>query len=208
MAAGCCEVPETPPATGMRRVLVVVLAINITMFAVEVAAGLEAHSQSLLADALDFLADSFTYGISLLVLNKGLQWRAGAALIKGITMAVLGCTVLVSALAAGFRPPEPHAAVMGWVGVTALVANLGSALLLYRFRDGDANIRSVWLCTRNDAINNIAVIAAAFAVAGLGSAWPDILVGLGMASLFLWGAASVIRQALGELRQHRAAVMS
>ncbi len=202
--AACSRRPTDP---AYRRVLWAALLINAAMFGIELAGGLLAGSVSLLADAIDFLGDAANYGVSLLVLGLAAQWRARAALLKGASMGLFGVAVLAKAgwvLASG-GVPEPL--TMGLIGSLALVANLGVAAMLYAWREGDANMRSVWLCTRNDAIGNLAVLAAALGVFGTGAAWPDLLVALVMATLALTAAQSVIRQALAELRlaQARAA---
>jgi Co/Zn/Cd efflux system component len=200
MSAHCCP---TPPAARhdpkYRRALWIALAVNALMFGIEIAGGLHAGSASLLADAVDFFGDAANYGVSLFVLALGALWRARAALLKGLCMGTFGVFVLAHAawsIAAGI-PPEP--ATMGVVGALALLANLSVALLLYAYRDGDANMRSVWLCTRNDAIGNIAVMLAAAGVLGTGSGWPDWAVAILMGGLALSAAASVCRQARGEL---------
>lgn len=202
MGAAChqhCQ-PQGTVGTRFRRALIAVLAINATMFVVELAAGLAAGSKALQADSLDFLADTGTYALSLAVLGLSLRWRARAAMAKGVSMAALGLWILVTAIVAAFAPGAPDAPTMGVVGIVALVANLVSVLLLLRYREGDANIRSVWLCSRNDAIGNLLVVAAAVGVFGTGTAWPDLGVALLMSTLFLSGAWQVIGQALTELR--------
>ena len=190
-------------STSYRRALWAVIAINAAMFCVEVMAGISASSQALLADALDFLGDTLTYGLSLLVIGYALSWRARAALFKGISLALMGLWVLGSTLYQTFILATPVATIMGGIGVLALLANVVSVLILYRFRDGDANVRSVWLCSRNDAIGNLAVIAAAGVVWLTASAWPDLIVALAMAGLFLHSSSLIIRQALAELRAER-----
>ena len=170
------------------------------MFIVEVAASWSSGSVSLLADAVDFFGDAANYGLSLAVLSMAMHVRSKAAIVKGACMAAFGVFVLARAawaLQAG-TPPEP--VTMGVVATGALAANLGVALLLYRHRSGDANMRSVWICTRNDAIGNVAVGLAALGVFGTGTAWPDLLVAVLMAALAISGAASVLRQARTELR--------
>lgn len=182
-----------------RKVLWIALLINVAMFVVEIVGGLKSGSVSLLADAIDFAGDAANYGISLAVLSMGLTWRSRAAMLKGLSMAAFGVFVLGktawSALAG--IPPEPL--TMGVVAIMALVANGGVALMLYAFRDGDANMRSVWLCTRNDAIGNAAVILAAIGVFGTGSNVPDLLVALLMGGLALSAGVSVVRHAHREL---------
>ncbi len=182
-----------------RRALWAVIAINAVMFVVEMTAGVLGGSQALQADALDFLADTATYALSLFVIGRPLLWRARAALFKGLSLGALGLWVLGSTLYSVFVLGTPRAEIMGLVGALALAANLASVLLLLRFRDGDSNVRSVWLCSRNDAIGNVAVLVAALGVWGSGTAWPDLAVAAIMASLFLSGAVQILRQALGEL---------
>lgn len=182
------------------RILWIALAINAGMFAVEITAGLIGGSRALQADALDFLGDAANYAISVGVAGMVLVWRARAALVKGVTIIAFGLYVLFSTLLAVRGGGLPEAPVMGAVGVAALLANVGVATLLYRYREGDANMRSVWICSRNDAIGNAAVLAAAAGVFGTGRAWPDLLVAAIMAGLALWGGGQILRQALGELR--------
>jgi len=191
--------PGEPVPSGYRRVLWIALAVNAAMFLLEVGAGLAAGSVALLADAIDFFGDAATYGLSLSVLALGAAARARAALFKAGTMALFGVIVLVRAAWAALdgRPPEPM--TMGVVGALALAANLAVALLLYAYREGDANMRSVWLCTRNDAIGNVAVLLAALGVFGTGTRWPDLLVAAVMAGLALSAGLSVLRQARQEL---------
>jgi Co/Zn/Cd efflux system component len=201
--SGCCE--HEPVFTGAsaayRRALWAVIALNATMFAVEIAAGLAAQSQALQADALDFLGDTFTYGLSLYVIRHSLRWRARAALFKGVSLGALGLWVLGSTIWQAFADTVPEPLTMGVVGFLALAANLASVLILFRFREGEANVRSVWLCSRNDAIGNVAVMVAASGVFATATAWPDLAVAAGMASLFLWGAVRIVRQAVGELAE-------
>jgi len=185
---------------GFRRALWAVIAINGTMFLVEVTAGALAGSRALQADALDFLGDTATYAMSLFVLGMSLRTRATAALLKGLSLAVMGSWVLGSTVYQILVLGLPRAEVMGAVGLLALAANLGSVLLLLRYRDGDANVRSVWLCSRNDAIGNGAVLLAALGVWLSGTAWPDLMVAAVMAALFLWSALQIVRQALDERR--------
>jgi len=170
------------------------------MFAVEIVAGLAADSRALQADALDFLGDSANYAISLGVAGMAIVWRARAALAKAATMLAFGIWVLGSAIWGFFAGASPDAGTMGIVGSLALAVNLAVAAMLFRYRSGDANMRSVWICSRNDAIGNIAVLAAAVGVFGTGSAWPDLVVAGIMAGLAIWGSFEVFRQARGELR--------
>lgn len=188
-----------------RRALWVALAVNAAMFVVEVAGGLAASSVSLLADAVDFFGDAANYGVSLWVLGMALSWRARAALLKGWSMAAFGVFVLAKAAWSATTGQVPDAATMGVIGTLALAANVGVALLLYRWREGDANMRSVWLCTRNDAFGNLAVLAAALGVFGTGTAWPDLAVAAVMGGLALSSAWVVVRQARRELGQVAAA---
>jgi Co/Zn/Cd efflux system component len=183
-----------------RRVLAAVIAINAFMFCIEMTAGVMAGSQALKADALDFLADTLTYAMSLAVIGRPLRVRAAAALIKGLSLAAVGLWVLASTVYRVVFLGMPDAAFMGVIGVLALFANLTSVLMLLRYREGDANVRSVWLCSRNDAIGNIAVIAAAAAVALTGTPWPDLLVAALLAGLFSWSALHIVRQAMEERR--------
>lgn len=183
-----------------RRVLWTVIALNAGMFAVEVVAGAMARSTALWADSLDFAADAATYGLSLWAIGQAPAVRARIATVKGLSLAVMAALVLGVALWRAVGQPVPEAATMGVVGVLALAANVASALLLWRWRAGDANVRSVWLCTRNDAVGNVAVMAAAGAVALTGTGWPDLIVAMGMAALFLSSSISILRQSGRERR--------
>lgn len=203
MAGGCCGGCETTTPTkdsAWRRVLWIALAINAGMFAVEIVAGVAAHSAALKADALDFLGDAANYAISLGVAGMALQWRARAALLKGTSLFLLGLWVLGSTFWMALAGTLPRAETMGVIGVLALLANLICAVMLWRHREGDANRRSVWICSRNDAIGNIAVVAAALGVFGTGTAWPDIGVAVILAGLGVSGGWQIIRQARAELR--------
>ena len=195
--ADCCD--PAPQIGQQRRVLVAVLAINLIMFAVEIGAGWRAESLALQADALDFLGDSVNYAIALFVLGRSLAWRAGTAFAKGAVMFGFGVFLAGASVYHALAGSAPEAQVMGVIGGLALAANLTCALLLFGFRGGDANLRAVWLCSRNDAIGNLAVLAAAAAVFLSGTAWPDLLVGLAMAALAIWAGLSVMRQARAEL---------
>lgn len=200
----CCSsdtCASSAPASGrLRRVLWIVLAINAGMFGAEIVAGMIAGSAALQADALDFFADAANYAISLAVLGRSLRWRAGAAWIKGASMGVFGLWVLGTILWHALAGSVPHAPTMGIVGVLALAMNLACLLLLTRFRSGDANMRSVWICSRNDVIANGAVLGAAAGVFGTGRGWPDFIVAALMASLALHGAATILREATAEWR--------
>ncbi|MCU0633481.1 MAG: TonB-dependent receptor [Gemmatimonadaceae bacterium] len=202
MSASCCTPGPVGPAPDApyRRILWIALLVNAGMFLVEVVAGASAGSASLQADALDFLADAANYGISLFVLAASLRVRAGAALVKGLSMGAFGAWVIVRAGWHAVTGTVPEPEVMGVVGVVALVANLAVAALLYAYRAGDANMRSVWLCTRNDAIGNVAVVLAASGVFATRRGWPDAIVALGMATLALSAAWQTVRQARAEVR--------
>jgi Co/Zn/Cd efflux system component len=171
------------------------------MFGVEIAAGISARSVSLLADSLDFLGDAANYGVSLFVLGMALQWRARASPLKGATMAAFGLWILFVTVRHAIAGTVPDAPVMGAIGVAAMLANGIVAALLYRFRNGDSNMASVWICTRNDVIGNLAVMLAALGVFGTGIGWPDFMVGAIMAVLALSGAWQIMRQAMAELRE-------
>lgn len=203
MSKSCCQTPEPGQSAHnnprWRLILWIALIANSAMFVVEIIAGVAADSRALQADALDFFGDAANYAISLGVAGMALAWRARAALVKAATMLAFGLWVIGYAsygLIAGSNP-EPQ--TMGLIGTLALLVNLAVALLLFRYREGDANMRSVWICSRNDAIANIAVLVAAFGVFGTGQAWPDLLVAGIMASLAIWGSAEVFSQARHEL---------
>jgi Co/Zn/Cd efflux system component len=206
MADHCCCPPtlSLDPHRGnqaYRRVLWIVLAINAAMFFVEIGAGLAAGSASLQADALDFLGDAANYAISLSVVGMALRYRATAAVIKGLTMGAFGLWIIGTVVWHAVHGTLPSAVAMGAVGVTALMANGASFALLWTYRQGDANMRSAWICTRNDVLGNVAVLLAALGVFGTGTGWPDIIVAAIMAILALQGSATVATQALSELRQ-------
>ena len=210
MADSCCAPPplELGPKKQIRayrRVLFTVLAINVVMFGVEVIAGVAAGSASLQADALDFLGDATNYAISLLVVGMALRYRASAALAKGLTMGLFGLWVISTVFWHAVHGTLPSAFTMGTVGMAALLANAASFGLLWAYRQGDANMRSAWICTRNDVLGNLAVLLAALGVFGTGTGWPDVIVATIMAGLALQGAILVIRQAAGELRPQRPA---
>src|SRR5690349_6290636 len=195
MSAHCCShssCSTAAPDPRYRKTLWVALALNALMFVVELGASWSSGSVSLMADSIDFFGDSANYALSLAVLAMAASVRSKAALFKAACMGAFGVFVLGRAawnLQTG-TPPEP--ATMGVVGFAALVVNAGVALMLYRFRSGDANMRSVWICSRNDAIGNVAVMLAAVGVFGTGNAWPDLLVAAVMGGLALVGAWSVL----------------
>lgn len=201
--AGCCghgAVFDGVSADYKRR-LWIVIALNAIMFVVEMGAGYLARSQALQADALDFLGDSLTYGISLAVIGAPLAVRTMAALAKGVSLMAMGLYVFGATLYRVFVMGVPEAEIMGLIGFLALVTNLVSVLLLVRYKDGDANVRSVWLCSRNDAIGNVAVMVAALGVWGTATGWPDLIVAAIMAGLFLSSSVQIILQALRERRE-------
>ncbi|AMN55201.1 MULTISPECIES: cation transporter [Stappiaceae] len=183
-----------------RRRLWLVIALNGGMFIVEMIAGQAAGSKALQADALDFFGDAVTYGISLAVIGASLKTRALAALAKGTSLFLMGVWVAATTLYQVFVLGVPQAAVMGSIGFLALAVNLASVLLLVRYKDGDANVRSVWLCSRNDAIGNVAVMLAAAGVWGTASAWPDLIVAGLMAALFVSSSVQILSQAIKEYR--------
>lgn len=203
MGKSCCQTPEPNqnPHNNprWRAILWIALVANAAMFVVEIIAGAAADSRALLADALDFFADAANYAISLGVAGMALASRAKAALLKAATMLAFGLWVVGSAIYGliGGSNPEPQA--MGMIGALALFVNVIVAVMLFRYREGDANMRSAWICSRNDALGNIAVLGAALGVFGTGQAWPDLLVASVMAALALWGAAIIFRQARHEL---------
>lgn len=201
MSFQCCD--HEPKFDGLsvafKRALWAVIAINGVMFLVEMSAGVVAGSQALKADALDFLGDTATYAISLAVIGMPLIWRSRAALFKGLSLGAMGFWVLGLTAYQMLGPGVPRAEVMGVVGFLALMANLTSVLLLLKYRNGDANVRSVWLCSRNDAIGNVAVMAAAGGVWSSQTAWPDLAVAAIMAGLFLWSSMQIVRHALNEM---------
>ncbi|WP_454609909.1 cation transporter [Labrenzia sp. MBR-25] len=187
-------------STDYRRRLWLVIALNGGMFIVEMIAGQAAGSKALQADALDFFGDAVTYGISLAVIGASLKTRAMAALAKGTSLFLMGVWVAATTLYQVFVLGVPQAAVMGSIGFLALAVNLASVLLLVRYKDGDANVRSVWLCSRNDAIGNVAVMLAAAGVWGTASAWPDLIVAGLMAALFVSSSVQILSQAIREYR--------
>ena len=200
-ACGCCGNPQfdgLDPA--YKRILWAVIVINAAMFIIEMSAGKLAGSQALQADALDFLGDAFTYGLSLAVIGMSLKVRSTAAIIKGVSLLVMGLWVFGSTAYQFFILGVPKAEIMGAIGVLALAANVASVLLLMRYKNGDANVRSVWLCSRNDAIGNVAVMVASVAVWFTATAWPDLIVAIIMAGLFLRSAQLILVQAWQEFR--------
>jgi cation diffusion facilitator family transporter len=197
MSGQCCQ--NQPKFDGVsadfKRALWIVIAINGVMFVVEMIAGRISESQALQADALDFFADTITYGLSLYVIGMSIKVRSSIALLKGFSLAGMGLWVLGSTVYQSINPSLPQAEVMGLIGFLALLANSLSVLLLIRYRNGDANVRSAWLCSRNDAIGNIAVMLAGSGVWVTNAAWPDLIVASLMAGLFFWSSLQIIRLA-------------
>ena len=200
--SACCDhdVKFDGVSKAYKRVLWVVIVINAAMFLLEMSAGKLAGSQALQADALDFLGDAMTYGISLAVIGMSLKVRATAAIFKGISLLAMGIWVFGSTVYQIFVLGVPKAEIMGLIGFMALAANVASVLLLMRYKDGDANVRSVWLCSRNDAVGNVAVMVASLAVWFTATAWPDLIVAVIMAGLFLRSAQLILAQAWQEYK--------
>jgi Co/Zn/Cd efflux system component len=196
MSDACCN----PPPVSYRRVLWIALVANIAMFVVELVAAIWSGSSALAADAADFLGDSANYALSLGAIAAGGLWTSRVALLKGFAMSLYGVAVLAYATWRAWLGVPPEALTMGVVGTLALAVNFGVAALLYRFREGDANMRSVWLCTRNDVIANALVLIAAAGVLGTGTVWPDVAVAAFLAVLGLSSGRIVIRHARAELR--------
>jgi Co/Zn/Cd efflux system component len=201
MADGCCSCAAATfdgRSVAYRRVLWIVIGLNAAMFVVEVGAGYLARSQALQADALDFLGDAATYALTLLVIGRPAAWQANAALFKGASLGVLALWIAGSTFWRAIQGGAPEPVTMSAVGALALTINVTAALMLFRFRDGEANVRSVWLCSRNDAIGNVAVMLAAAGVWASDTAWPDLVVAAFMASLFLHSASRIVSQAIAE----------
>jgi Co/Zn/Cd efflux system component len=199
MSDACCNLPPPPAGLSYRRVLWIALLANVAMFLVEVVAAAWSGSSALAADAADFLGDSANYALSLGALAAGGLWVSRVALLKGLAMSVYGVAVLAYAAWRAWLGQPPEAITMSVVGLLALTVNFTVAAMLYRYREGDANMRSVWLCTRNDVIANILVLVAAAGVFGTGTVWPDVAVAAVLASLGLSSGRIVIRQARAEL---------
>jgi len=203
MSAHCCAPTRPAIDPRFRKALWIALIVNAAMFVVELAASFGAGSVSLLADSIDFFGDAANYALTLAVLGLAATIRSRASILKAACMGAFGVFVLARAAWAASTGAVPEPMVMGSVGLLALVANVGVALLLYRHRAGDSNARSAWICSRNDALGNVAVMLAAVGVFGTGSAWPDLAVAAFMAVLAITGAATVLRQARDELREAR-----
>ena len=202
MNTRCCQPVDAVPVNNRRyrRVLWVALLINAVMFLVEIVTGMIAGSVSLQADALDFLADAANYGISLFVLSAVLSFRAKASLFKGATMLLFGIWVAGSTAWHAWQGTVPDVATMGIVGLAALLANLTVLLLLWAYREGDSNMRSVWLCSRNDVIGNVAILLAALGVFGTGTGWPDVIVAAIMSVLAVHSGGTIVSLARQEMR--------
>ncbi len=206
MGTDCCgcEVRFDGLSADYKRRLWLVIAVNASMFLVEMGAGALAGSNALQADALDFLGDTATYGVSLAVIGASVRTRTLAAICKAASLSLMSLWVLGMTAYHVLIIGVPRAEVMGVVGVLALAANLGSVLILMRYKDGDANVRSVWLCSRNDAIGNVAVMLAALAVWATGTKWPDLIVAALMAGLFFYSSLRILQQSYAEMRHERA----
>ncbi|AOY90062.1 cobalt transporter [Marinobacter salinus] len=205
MACSCSAPEPKSPAPGFRKALWIALWVNLAMFLVEGIASIQSGSVSLMADAIDFFGDSANYILSLSVLSMGMLWRGRAAMVKGLTMATFGLVVWGRAIWIAQSGITPEPLTMGAVGLLALAANVSVAVMLFRFREGDSDMRSVWLCSRNDAISNLAVMAAAIGVFGTNSAWPDLVVAGVMGSLAVTAGVSVVRHARQDIADARAA---
>lgn len=209
MSAHCCEGHQAETASpAFKRALWFALIVNFSMFLVEIIASEFSDSMSLKADALDFFADSANYLVSLLVVAASVATRAKASLLKAGTMLLLGSYVMIAAILRVVYGSEPNAETMGIIGALALIANVVVAVVLYRFRDGDSNMQSVWLCTRNDAIGNVMVLLAAVAVVVSGTRWPDLAVAIVIAFLAISSAIKVIGLAKAELKSDKLAAGS
>ena len=204
MACSCSAPEPKSPAPGFRKALWIALWVNLAMFVVEGIASLSSGSVSLMADAIDFFGDSANYILSLTVLSMGMLWRGRAAMVKGITMTVFGLVIWARAVWVVQAGITPEPLTMGAVGLLALAANVSVAALLFRFREGDSDMRSVWLCSRNDAVSNIAVMVAALGVFGTGSAWPDLIVAAIMGTLAITAGISVVRHARSDIAEAKA----
>jgi Co/Zn/Cd efflux system component len=204
MSASCSHhshsSPEQTSSPRYRRILWIALIVNALMFLIEIGAGLKSGSVSLLADSVDFFGDAANYGLALWALSMAAVWGSRVALFKGITMLLFGMAVLARTAWSAWAGQMPEAITMGTIGLLALTANLFVAALLYQYREGNANMRSVWLCTRNDALGNIAVLLAGVAVWGSASAWPDLAVAAVMAGLAIHSGLQVIQHARAELK--------
>ena len=202
--SGCCEDKVFDGISpGYKRALLAVIAINATMFVVEMWAGVASGSQALKADALDFAGDTATYTLSLLVIGASIRTRAITSLIKSASLAAIALAILITTLLRFMEGGAPEAQTMSLIALLALAANVASVFILLKWRDGDSNVRSVWLCSRNDAIGNVAVILAGILVAATASPLPDLIVALLLAGIFLRSSFAITVQAISELRTGR-----
>lgn len=208
MACCCSAQPPQTPTPGFRKALWIALILNAGMFLIEGFASLHSGSISLLADAIDFFGDSANYILSLCVLSMGMLWRGRAALIKGVTMILFGILVWGRSLWTLKTGQVPEPLTMGVIGFLALAVNAAVALILFRFRSGDSDMRSVWLCSRNDAIGNLAVMGAALGVFGTGTAWPDLIVAAIMGTLAITAGTGIVAHARRDIAQAQSCVQS
>lgn len=199
-SCGCGGPPQSSVNPLFRRIVILALVVNAAMFGVEFTGGLLARSVSLFADSMDFLSDAVNYAITLAVLGLSARAKAGAALVKGLSLGAVGVWVAGNTAWTLAHGTVPRADIMGGIGAVALAANAGVALALYRWRHGDANMESIWLCSRNDAIGNCAVLLAASGVWASGTYWPDLAVAVVLAWLPLSAAMRIVRRAAAELR--------
>lgn len=201
MGKHCCEhnIEVTNKNSKFKNALYFALFVNLAMFILEVTQGIASKSLSLQADAIDFLGDSLNYAISLFVIAASIQTRAKVSLFKALTMFLFGIWVLVEAYISFTSDHVPNSFTMSWVGVLALTANVLAAVVLYKFREGDSNMQSVWLCSRNDAVGNVAVVLASVGVYYFNSKWPDLIVACAMAGLAISAALTVLKVARKEL---------
>lgn len=200
MSDTCCEVKHDQTSKVIRRILWISLVLNALMFVIEFAASFLADSVSLKADSIDFLGDSFNYGISLYVLNAALRTRSMASMLKATSMGLFGVWVIYEAISNAIQGSAPDASAMGLLGFIALIVNVFVAFLLFKYRKGDSNMQSVWLCSRNDAIGNIAVMIAASGVFFTGTMWPDLVVAAIMGILSLMACYRVFKKAIPEYK--------
>lgn len=207
MADTCCDIDKITKdpvrQEALRAVLWVALLINLSMFIVEFAGGIFAQSNALLADSADMFSDAFVYGVSLWVLAENHHIKARVSLAKGVLMGILSLFVLGEAVYRILVPSLPEAGIIYTLGIIALIANIGTMLLLIRFRNEDINIKSTWLCTRNDVLGNTAVIAGGFSVLYFGSMWPDIIIGVSIALIVLWSSVGIVRDSIPHLKHER-----
>lgn len=203
----CCAPKVVPQSNGLKKVLWIALVLNLAMFALEFGLSFFANSQSLKADSLDFLSDGLNYIVSLYVLSHTIKVRAWSSVAKAVTMGALGVYIAVEIVLSVLREDMPNSEIMTWLGLSGLAINGFVTYLLYKYREGDSNMQSVWLCSRNDAIGNVAVVLAAGAVYYLKKPWPDLLVAALMAYLAINASVKIIKLALVELEIDSKAVI-